>query len=302
MYDIIILGAGPAGCSAATYTARAGKKTIVFDYKGYGGQIINASTVENYPAIKEISGFDLATNFYEQAKHFGAEFKMEKVIDLQDNIDHKKVITEKGEYLTKSVIIATGSAYKNLEIEKEKELTGRGICYCATCDGALFKDKEVAVVGGGNTALTDALYLANICKKVYLIHRRDEFKGTPLYVEKLKKLSNVEFILNSNVTKLIGENQLEKIEINNEKEIEVSALFVAIGSNPDISSFRNLIALDKDGYVKSNKTKTNINNIYVAGDVKSGAIRQVATAAADGVTAAIQACEDLDNIEYEVGF
>ena len=293
MYDIIIIGAGPAGLTAAIYGTRARKKVLVLEAESYGGQIINTLDIENYPAAPHINGFDFATNCYNQALELGAEIKFEKAINIIDG-DIKKVITKDNEYKCKSIIIATGCGIRKLGLAMEDELLGRGVSYCATCDGSFFKNKDVAVVGGGNTALEDALYLSDIVKKVYVIHRRDTFRGEDSYLEKLKDKSNVEFIYNSNVTKLIGRDNLEGIEItdkdSNIKKLDVSALFIAIGRIPENANFTKIISVDDAGYIKAlEDCKTNVDGIFVAGDARVKLLRQLVTATSDGAVAAIKA-------------
>ena len=294
MYDIIIVGAGPAGLTAAIYGRRALKSVLVLEALSYGGQIINTLDIENYPAAAHISGFDFATNLYNQVKELGAEVKFEKVTNITDMGDIKKVATAKNEYETKTIILATGADNRKLGLENEDSLIGKGISYCATCDGNFFKGKDVAVVGGGNTALEDTLYLTDLVNKVYLIHRRDEFRGDPTIVEKLKEKNNVEFIYNSNVTKLISNDKLEAIEVTNKdgskKEISVSGLFVAIGKVPENENFKNLISLDDSGYIiASEDCHTNIEGIFVAGDNRVKELRQLVTATSDGAIAATEA-------------
>lgn len=299
MYDIIIIGAGPAGLTAAIYAARARKKILVLEAEAYGGQIINTLNIENYPAAPHIDGYTFATNIYNQAVELGAELKFEKVINLE-NSKVKKVITSSNIYETKSIIIATGCGIKKLNLDNEDIFMGRGISYCATCDGAFYKGKEVAIVGGGNTALEDALYLSDIASKVYLIHRRDSFRGDDNYYEKLKLKDNVEFIFNSNVTKLFGNDYLESIEItdkeNNKKSISISGLFVAIGRIPENANFSKLIDINESGYVNANENcKTNIEGIFVAGDCRVKSLRQLVTATSDGAIAATEAIKHINN-------
>ena len=294
MYDIIIIGAGPAGLTAAIYGKRALKKVLVLEALSYGGQIINTLDIENYPAAAHISGFDFATNLYNQAKELGTEIKFEKVTNIIDNDDIKKVVTSKGEYETKTIIIATGADNRKLGLENEDKLIGKGISYCATCDGNFFKGKDVAVVGGGNTALEDTLYLTDLVNKVYLIHRRDEFRGDPTIVEKLKEKENVEFVYNSNVTKLISNDKLEGVEITNKdgstKELSVSGLFVAIGKVPENENFKEIINLDESGYIIAGEDcHTNREGIFVAGDNRVKELRQLVTATSDGAIAATEA-------------
>lgn len=296
MYDIIVIGAGPAGLTSALYGLRANKKVLVLEAKTYGGQIVNASLVENYPGIPNISGFDYATNLYNQVKDLNGEIKFEAVIRIEKD---KTVITSKDEYKAKSIIIATGAENRKLNIENEKELVGKGVSYCATCDGNFYKGKIVAVNGGGNTALEDAIYLSNIAKKVYLIHRRDEFRGEERYIEELKKKSNVEIVLNSNITKLNGENKLESIEVKstdgNINTLNIDGLFIAIGQTPKNEIFSNIIELDEKGYIKSQDgVHTNIENIYVAGDARVKELRQLTTAVSDGSIAATTAIKEME--------
>ena len=288
MYDIIIIGAGPSGLTSAIYALRANKKVKVLESKCYGGQIINASCILNYPGIKSISGFDYATVLFEQASAMGMEFEVEEVIKIEKG----KVFTKSNTYLTKSIIIATGCTNKKLGFEDK--FIGRGVSYCATCDGNFYKNKKVAVVGGGNTALEDALQLSDIAEYVYLIHRRDTFKGEERYVDELKKRSNVEFILDSNVTSINGDSVIDSITINNDKKILVDGLFIAIGQTPNSSIFKGLIDMDSYGYILSDGVVTNIDSIYVAGDVRKKELRQLTTAVSDGALAASMAISEVD--------
>lgn len=297
MYDIIIVGAGPAGLTSAIYARRAMKSVLVLEALSYGGQIINTLSIENYPAMPGVSGFDFATNLYNQAKDLGADIKFEKVLEIKDG-SLKKVVTSKEEYECKCIIIATGCENRKLGLPLEEELTGRGISYCATCDGNFYKGKVVAVVGGGNTALEDALYLSDIASKVYLIHRREEFRGEESTLNLLKKKKTVEFILNSNVTKVVGNERLEKIIVNDDKEIDVDGLFVAIGKIPENENFRKLINLDDNGYIDSSEDcHTNISGIFVAGDARRKDLRQLVTATSDGAVAANEAIKYINEEE-----
>ena len=296
MYDIIIVGAGPAGLTAAIYARRANKKVLVLEANTYGGQIVNTKSIENYPVNPGISGFDFATKLYNQAKDLGAEIKFEKVIDITE----KDVKTPKETYQTKTIILATGADNRKLKLENEERLTGKGISYCATCDGAFYKNKIVAVQGGGNTAVEDAIYLSDIAQKVYLIHRRDSFKAEEILINELKTKENIEIILNSTITKLNGENKLESVDItNNNKEtktIEVEALFIAIGQVPETENFKKLININEQGYVIANEDcKTNIKNIFVAGDNRTKGLRQLVTATSDGAVAATQAIKYINS-------
>ncbi len=294
MTDIIIIGAGPAGMTAAIYARRASKTVLVLEAMSYGGQIINTPDIENYPVAAHISGFDFATKVYEQAKELGAEFKFEKAVELRDNGESKTVVTPKNEYEAKAVIIATGSENRKLGVEGEDKLVGRGVSYCATCDGAFFRNKSVAVVGGGNTALEDALYLADVAEKVYLIHRRDQFRGEDSTVEKLKQRDNVQFVYNSRVTKLNADRRLQSIEVTDKQEnvtvIEVSGLFVAVGRVPENQNFASVIELDGAGYaVAAENCRTKTPGVFVAGDNRVKEVRQLVTATADGAVAATEA-------------
>ena len=291
MYDVIIIGAGPAGLTSALYLLRANKKVLLLEAKNYGGQIINANKIENYPGIESISGFDFANNLFNQVKKLGVEIKYETVLKINED---KKVITNKNEYQSKAIIIATGASNRKLNIPNENKYLSKGVSYCATCDGPFYKNKIVAVVGGGNTALEDALYLSNIAQKVYLIHRREKFRGESKYLEELKKKSNVEFILNSNIISIDGNEYLENITIkdqeNNINKLNIDGLFIAIGQTPQNEIFNNIVSLDEKGYIiTNNEVCTNIDGIFVAGDNRVKDLRQLTTAVSDGSIAATKA-------------
>ena len=295
MYDIIIIGAGPAGLTSALYALRANKKVLVLESKTYGGQILKASVVENYPAIKSITGFEYATSLYNQVMDLGLEYKNETVTHISEE---KEVTTDKGKYQANAIIIATGSENRNLNIPNEKEFIGKGVSYCATCDGNFYKDKTVAVNGGGNTALEDALYLSNIAKKVYLIHRRETFRGEVKYIEELKKKDNIEFILNKTISKINGKDNLESITIidnnNNEEEINIDGLFIAIGQEPKNQIFTNVVDINEKGYIISEDgVHTKTKGIYVAGDAREKILRQLTTAVSDGSIAAVVAIQEM---------
>ena len=296
MYDLIVIGGGPAGLTSALYALRANKKVLVLEAKSYGGQIINAHNVENYPGISSISGFDFATNLYNQVKDLGMEFKKETVIRINED---KSVVTDKNTYESKAIIIATGAENRKLNLDRESEFVGKGISYCATCDGNFYKNKIVAVVGGGNTALEDAIYLSNIAEKVYLIHRRDSFRGEDKYLEELKNKRNIEFLLNSNVLKINGTDKIESIDIKNNdgniSNIEINGLFIAVGQEPKNDIFANIININKSGYIESNDgVHTNIPGIYVAGDTRVKELRQLTTAVSDGAIAATTAIKEME--------
>ena len=301
MYDIIIIGAGPAGMTAAIYARRAAKSVLVLEAVNYGGQILNTPDIENYPAEAHISGYDFSTKLYEQAKELGAEFIFEKAVDIKSENGTKVVVTAKNSYEAETVIIATGSASRKLGLEDEERLVGKGVSYCATCDGNFYRKKVVAVVGGGNTALEDALYLSDIAEKVYLIHRRDSFRGEEANVSRLTARENVEFIYNSNVTKLISDKRLRAIEVTNNldgsvRTVELNGLFVAVGRIPENRNFANLVKLDDAGYVEAGEDcHTSCDGVFVAGDNRTKTLRQLVTAAADGAMAATEAVKYINN-------
>lgn len=297
--DIIVIGAGTAGLTAAIYGQRAGRHVLLLEEGMYGGQIVNTPEIENYPGIQQISGFQFAMNLYEQATALGAELETGKVVEITENGDHKIVRTEQAEYSCGAVIIATGAKNRKLGIQGEEALVGRGISYCVACDGAFYKDKTVAVVGGGNTALGDADYLANGCRQVYLIHRREEFRGDASLAERLKQRENVTCIMNAVVTDVQAGERLEKITVEDvvskePQELSVDGLFVAIGQVPENQAFANLVELDAKGYIVAGEDcKTKTSGVYAAGDCRTKAVRQLTTAAADGAVAALAACEYL---------
>ena len=251
MYDIIIIGAGPAGLTSAIYSAISNKKVLVLEAKSYGGKIINAHEIRNYPSLESISGFEFATKLYKQVKDLGVDIIYEKVVDIKDYSEYKEVTTNKNTYKSKTIIIATGSENRKLGLENEDELVGKGISYCATCDGSFYKDKVVGVIGGGQTALDDALYLSDIVEKVYLIHRDNSFK-VDFSIDELNKHNNIEIIFNTSVTKINGKEKLESITINENhstKTLNIDGLFIAVGQIPENQNFAKLIKLDKNGYV-----------------------------------------------------
>lgn len=297
MWDIIIIGAGPAGLSAAIYGVRSGLKVLLLEEKSYGGQIVNTPEVENYPGIKSISGFEFATALYEQAIELGAEIKYERAVGIEGQPRDYTVKTAKDSYKCKSIIIATGAKNRQLGLEDEKRLTGMGVSYCATCDGRFFTNRKVCVVGGGSTALEDALFLSQYCEQVYLIHRRDSFRGEDALAKQINEKDNVSVIYDSNVVKLNGNDMLESVVVENKntKEtitLEVSGIFIAIGHVPDNKAFESFIDLDDGGYVVAfEDCKTNAPGIFVAGDCRTKHVRQLTTAASDGAIAALGASQ-----------
>ena len=302
MYDVIVIGAGTAGMTAGIYARRAGKTVLIIEKKNYGGQIINTPEVENYPGISKVSGFTFANNLYNQTRELGAEFKFEEVIKIQNNSGYKVVVTNKTKYQGKTVIIATGAKNRPLGVNNEDKLTGAGVSYCATCDGAFFRGKDVAVVGGGNTALEEALFLSDYCNLVYVVHRRNEFRGEKGLTDILKEKGNVKFVFDSVVKSIKGEQSVEGLEILNVKkntlsEIKVQGAFIAIGQMPDNEKFSDMVELDGKGYIKADETcTTNTEGVFVAGDCRTKQVRQLTTAASDGAVAALAACSYINKI------
>lgn len=298
MKDIIVIGGGIAGLTAAVYALRSGKSVLLFEKKSYGGQISQSHAVENYPGFSKISGAELSMNLHAQAKAFGCEFKNETVTKVKDDAI-KKVITNKGEYEAKAVIFALGAEPRKSSLENEQSLIGRGLSYCAVCDGNFFRNREAMVVGGGSTAVQDALYLAEICKKVYLVHRRDAFRAEDSLVAKLREKENVEFILDSVLVSAVAAPLLKSVTVKNvktgeEREVAVNGLFLAIGQVPSTKDFADILPLDEYGYVIAGEDCKVSEGIYIAGDCRKKPVRQLTTAAADGTVAATLACEELD--------
>ena len=293
MIDVAIIGAGPAGLTAALYAARAGFSVLVFEKNIYGGQVASTSEVENYPAIEKISGVEFSMNIYNQVVKQGVEVLLEEVkyVDLNGSI--KKLNTEFGEYEAKTIIIATGVKRRKLGCDGEEKFLGRGVSYCATCDGAFFKGRDVAVVGGGNTALEDALFLSNICKSVTLLVRKEKVKGEKFLLESVKSRNNINLMYNTTVNEIggLGENvsflTVSDKNLKKEERLEVSAVFIAIGLEPDNSIFSDSIKLDESGYILADETcKTNVSGVFVAGDTRQKNLRQIVTAISDGAIAA----------------
>ncbi len=299
VYDIIIIGAGTAGLSSAIYGKRAGKNVLVLEGKSYGGQIIVSPEVENYPGIKHTSGFEFATRLYEQAKSLDTEILMEEVVSIEADGNYKKVITRGNEFVSKAVIIASGVGRRKLRVENEDRFTGAGVSYCATCDGMFYKGMDVLVAGGGNTALEDAKYLSEICKTVYIVHRRDTFRAEASLIKEVEAKDNIKILLNHNVISLSGDDVLESVKIadtvnGKESDIEVQGLFVAVGQEPQRDIYENVVKTDENGYIVAGEDcKTNVEGIYAAGDCRTKEVRQLITAAADGAVAAVMACKEM---------
>lgn len=298
MYDIIIIGGGPAGLTAATYGCRAGKSVLIIEKNAFGGQITWSPKVENFPGFLSISGTELGDKLLEQAMEQGAEVELEEAASLSLEGEGKTVHCLSGaEFQGKTVIVATGARPKPLGLPGEEALVGSGVCFCAVCDGAFYKNQPVAVCGGGTSALQDALLLSEKCSKVYLIHRRDSFRGEAKLVEALKKRENVELILNAGVSELLGDSELRGIVVEQEgkaRRLELSGLFVAVGHSPDLAAFDNLLCLNAGGYAASAEDcRTESAGVFVAGDCRAKIVRQLTTAVADGACAALAACEYL---------
>lgn len=295
MYDIVIIGAGTAGLTAAVYGARAGKSVLVLESENFGGQITASPRVENYPGIASISGNEFAANLLDQALGLGIQVELERVIGITCEHGHKLVITEENAYLCMSIVVATGVKHRTLGLAREAELTGEGISYCAVCDGAFFRDRDVAVVGGGSTAVSDALFLAEYCRRVTLIHRREQFRAEEELVRRLRLCKNVDFILDSRVVALLGSSSLEGVRVENvrtkeESILAVDGLFVAVGQIPDSSAFVDLLDLDSDGYlIAGEDCRTSCEGIFAAGDCRTKQVRQLATAVGDGAVAGLAA-------------
>lgn len=290
MLDLVIIGGGPAGLSAAIYAKRAMLEVLVIEKQGFGGgQIITSDEVDNYPGFSQVSGFDLAMAFCEHAQKLGIEIQSGTVERIEDKGEYKELFLVDGTVVeTEYVLIATGAKHKQLGVKGEEKFSNSGISYCATCDGNFYKDREVAVVGGGDTALGEALYLSNICKKVHLIHRRDSFRASNAAQDAVRKKENIQLHLSFQVTEILGGEKVEKICIENteskeKQEIPVSGIFVAIGMQPVTDFVKDFVELDKNGYIIAGEDgQTSRNGIYVAGDVRTKALRQIVTAVSDG--------------------
>lgn len=292
MYDIIIIGCGPAGMTAGIYAARANKKVLILEKETIGGQMSSAPLIENYPGYNSVLGSELAGLMYEQAEALGVEIELEEAIKIEDG-EIKKVITEDNVYETKSVIIATGSKYRLLGLENEEILIGKGIHFCVACDGAFYKDKTVAVIGGGNSAVINAITLSDLCKKVYVIQNLEKLTAEEALLDKLNTLENVEIITNATVNKINGKDELVSIVVN-DQEIKLDGMFISIGLIPQSDLVKDVLELNQYGYIEAPDGITKKDGIFVAGDCRNKKIRQVTVATSDGTVAAMAAIDYLN--------
>lgn len=292
IYDTIVIGGGPAGYTAALYAARAGLSTLVIEKMSAGGQMAQTLQIDNYPGFEEgVDGFTLGMKMMQSAERFGAETVMAEVTSVDFDGKIKTIVADDEEYHTRTVIVATGANHRHLGLDSEYAFAGRGVAYCAACDGMLYKGKTVAVIGGGNSAAADALLLSRICEKVILVHRRDSLRATKVYHEPLMKSENVEFRWNSTVEEILGENKVSSLRLKNiqsgsEETIAVDGVFVSIGRSPATELFKDVLELDNGGYIVADETtRTGIPGVYAVGDVRTKAVRQVVTAVSDGAIA-----------------
>lgn len=289
MYDIIIIGSGPAGLSAAIYAQRACLDTIVIEKNGIsGGQVLNTWEVDNYPGFPGVTGFELSRQFREHANKLGARVVQDEVVQVELSGNVKKVVCEEETYEARCVILASGAHHRTLEVPGEEELRGAGVSYCATCDGAFFRGRTVAVVGGGDAALEDAIFLARMCEKVYIVHRRDKLRGAKRLQERLQALENIEFVWNSETVAIEGKAQVEALRLRQtktgeEKRLDVDGVFIAVGIAPESELYAGQLELDEQGYIRADESgQTSVPGVFAAGDVRTKALRQILTAASDG--------------------
>lgn len=289
MYDIIIIGSGPAGLSAAIYAQRACLDTIVIEKNGIsGGQVLNTWEVDNYPGFPGVTGFELSRQFREHANKLGARVVQDEVVQVELSGNVKKVVCEEETYEARCVILASGAHHRTLEVPGEEELRGAGVSYCATCDGAFFRGRTVAVVGGGDAALEDAIFLARMCEKVYIVHRRDKLRGAKRLQERLQALENIEFVWNSETAAIEGDGQVEALRLRQtktgeERRLDVEGVFIAVGIAPESELYAGQLELDEQGYIRADESgQTSVPGVFAAGDVRTKALRQILTAASDG--------------------
>ena len=303
MYDMLIIGSGPAGMGAAIYGVRAGLSLAVLDRSPIsGGQVLTTYEVDNYLGLPQISGGEISQKFREHADSLGVNFVTANVTSIEDKKDCKIVHTEEGDYEAKTLLLATGATHAMLGVKGEMQLTGMGVSYCATCDGAFFRKRTVAVVGGGDVAVEDAIFLAGLCSKVYLIHRRDSLRAADSLQKKLMSMENVEILWNCEVKEIQGEDMVEKILVDHNQDdsqsvLEVNGVFIAVGIQPNTELYQGLVEMDERGYVLADEScKTSADGIYAAGDIRKKALRQIITAVADGANAVTSAQNYLNKV------
>ncbi|MCK9575892.1 MAG: thioredoxin-disulfide reductase [Clostridia bacterium] len=305
-YDLIVVGGGPSGLTAAMYGLRAGLKVVIIEKQNIGGQTLTIPDIKNYPGFISISGVELTIKMHEQVISLGAVIVYDDIKSLDLIGDTKRVETfSNGTFTSQTIVLAMGAIARNLGLPREQEFIGAGISYCAVCDGTFFKDLVVAVVGGGNTAIDDAIYLAGFAKKVYIIHRQNRFKADEELISTLNTFNKIEKIMDCKIVELLGENKLSGIKIENlntgnQKQLDINGLFIAVGRGPDTELVKNIVTLNKNGYILTNdKMETNISGIYVAGDVRESVIKQIVIACADGAVAATMANRYIKSKKYK---
>lgn len=302
IYDMIIIGGGPAGITAGIYALRANKKVLILEKEVVGGKVASSPLIENYPGLKEIKGIELCTKLQEQVSDLGGEIQFKEVIEICEKENKKQIMTKDQQiYESYTVIIATGSQYKMLGLPEEKQWIGKGLSFCATCDGFFYRNKIVAVVGGGNTAIINALELANVCKKVYVLQLLDHLTGEAILTKRLQEKSNIEILYKVYIKKIIGEKKMKQLEIEQDgskKILEIDGVFLAIGQIPETEMLKNFIQMNKENYITVDQEyQTNRNGIFAAGDCINKKIKQLTTAVNDGTIAALNGIEYLENIE-----
>lgn len=295
--DILTIGAGPAGLAASAYAARAGYDVIAIDNMGPGGQLMFIDRIENYPGVKDISGYELSEIFENQCNEFGVKIEFAEALSLKKTNDGFEVETSSDPIKAKAVIIATGAAHRHLDVEGEQEYTGKGVSYCATCDGPFFKGKDVAVIGGGDTALTDAIYLSKLCKSVTIIHRRDEFRAQKILQDRIKAIENIKTEMSSNVAKINGDgDKVISLTLSDGRDIAIDGVFILVGTIPNSKLVMNLCDTDKGYIITDENMESSLSGLFAAGDVRNTSFRQVVTAAGDGAKAAHSADEYIQGL------
>lgn len=300
-YDIIVVGAGPAGICSAIYAMRAGKKVLILEKEVIGGKVSSSAIIENYPGIEEIRGAELSDKLWEQVKKLGGEIKIEEVIHIKEIGEEKEVVTKKNNYMCDVVILALGTKYRRLGLENEEKFIGKGLSFCAVCDGFFYKDKIVAVVGGGNSAISNAIELSQVCKKVYVLQNLNYLTGEAILIKQLEEKENVEIKYHTTVKRLLGEERLNSIEVEENGKIEIleiDGMFVSIGQIPETTMVKNEVEMDIEEYIKiDEKGRTSKEGIFSAGDCVEKEIRQLTTAVSDGTIAALNAVRYLEDKE-----